>query len=135
MTSSSIAAFPARSPIPFDRALHLPRAGGDRGERVGRRQAEIIVAVGAQHDAVGARHPGQHGAEHLAVLGRHGVADRVGQVHRPGALLDRRLHHPAEEVGIGAARVLGRELDVVGVLACLPDRRARPLEHVRAGRS
>ena len=41
--------------------------------------------------------------------------------------------HLAEEVGVGAARVLGRELDVVGVLARLPDRRARPGQHVLAG--
>ena len=42
-------------------------------------------------------------------------------------------HDAAEEVGVGAARVLGRELDVVGVLARLADRRARPGEHLLAG--
>ena len=31
-----------------DRALHLTRAGGDRGQRVGDRQAEIVVTVRAE---------------------------------------------------------------------------------------
>ena len=46
-------------------AFHLARAGRDRGQGVGHRQSQIVVAVRAQHDAVRARHPGQHVAEHL----------------------------------------------------------------------
>ena len=40
-----------------DGALHLARARRDRRERVGHGQAQIVVAVGAQHHPVGARDP------------------------------------------------------------------------------
>ena len=43
-----------------DRALDLARAGLDRGQRVGDRQPEIVVAVRRQDDAVA--DPGAHGA-------------------------------------------------------------------------
>ena len=39
-----------------DRALDLPHAGADRGQRVGDGEAEIVVAVRAEDRAVGIRH-------------------------------------------------------------------------------
>ncbi len=90
------------------------------------------MAVGAEGDPVGPGHPRQHVAEHRPVLRGHRVADGVGQVDRGGALLDRGLHHPAEEVGIGPAGVLGGELHVVGVPPRAPDGGAGPLDHLVA---
>ena len=52
-----------------------------------------------------------------AVVRRRGVADRVGNVDRRRAGGDRRLDHLAEEIGLGAGGVLGRELDVVAIAA------------------
>ena len=40
---------------PVDRALHLTRAGGDAGQRVGDRQAEVVVAV-RRDDELAAAH-------------------------------------------------------------------------------
>ncbi len=87
------------------------------------------MAVGAQHYRVAAGHPGPDVAKHRGVLGRHGVTHRVGQIDRGRPLLDGGLDHPAEEVGIGAAGVLGREFHIVGVLAGQADRAPGQLEH------
>ena len=40
-----------------DGALDLPDAGGNRGMRVGDGQAEVVVAMRAEHGAVRVRHP------------------------------------------------------------------------------
>ena len=57
---------------------------------------------------------------------RRGVADRVGDVDRRGAGVDRRLDDLAEEVELGARGVLGRELDVVAVARGPLDARRPP---------
>ena len=88
------------------------------------------MTVTAEHDAVRAGHALAHGAEHGRILGRRGVADGVRQVDRGRAFRDRRLHHAAQEVEVGAARVLGRELHVVGEVAGAAHGRARHLQAV-----
>ena len=49
------------------------------------------------------------------VLLGDGVADGVGDVERGGSGVDGDLEHLAHEVEVGPGRVLGGELDVVGV--------------------
>src|SRR2546421_12282474 len=51
-----------------DGAFDLPGPGLDRGERVGHREPEVVMAVRAEHDAVGVRNTLVHGAEHRSVL-------------------------------------------------------------------
>src|SRR6185312_10025862 len=48
-------------------------------------------------------------------------------------LPNRGFDDPAEKVGVGAAGILGRELDVVGVAARLPDGGAGALENLVPG--
>ena len=102
-------------PDAVDGALHLAHPGPHRGQRVGHRQAEVVVAVRAEDDAPGAAHPAAHLGEELLDLLRRAVADRVGQVDggRPGG--DGGLDDPAQEADVAAGRVLGRELHVVRV--------------------
>ena len=52
--------------------------------------------------------------QELGVLGRERVADRVGQVDRRGAGRDRLAADSSQEDRVGARRVLGRELHLVG---------------------
>ena len=51
----------------------------------------------------------------------HTEADRVWGVKGGGARLDHRLHHFAEEVDVGAAGVLGGELDIFTKGTCQLD--------------
>ena len=98
-----------------DRAFDLPGPGLDGRQAVGHGQAEIVVAVDADHGLVDVRHAIAESADDVAHVGRRGVADRVGNVDRGGAGVDGRLDHLAEEIGFGARGVLGRELDVRAV--------------------
>ena len=100
-----------------DRAFDLARAGANGRERVGDREAEIVVVVGGEDHAFGAGHAGaEHGEDACHVLGQR-VADGVRDVDRGGAASDRDFDAAAQEVGLGAAAVLGRPFDVVGVTA------------------
>jgi hypothetical protein len=103
-------------PLPdaVDRALHLPGAGLDGGQRVGDGQAQVVVAVGADHVVAGDPFPDRPDA--LRPLARHGEADRVGDVEGAGTTVDGGLEDVAHEVEVGPGGVLGAELDVVGVL-------------------
>ena len=71
-------------------------------------------------------------AEHLRVLVGHRVADGVGHVDGGGALVDRDLDDLGHELHVGARAVLGRELDVVGVLLGVRHGGARLALHVLA---
>ena len=97
-----------------DGALDLPRAGDHGGEAVGHRHAEIVVAVHREADLVDAAHVLAQVAEQLGEFIRHGVADRVRNVHRGGAGLDDGFDHLREEIELGARGVFGRELHVFG---------------------
>ena len=98
-----------------DRALDLPRAAGERGQRVGDREAEIVVAVRAQRHLVRRSARGRSGREERADFVGRRVADGVGQVDRLAPGRDHRLDDAAQEVRIAARRVLRRKLHVVGV--------------------
>jgi hypothetical protein len=115
-----------------DRALHLPGTGGQAGERVGDRQPEIVVAVDGQHDVAQIRDRLVQTGQEIGVLQRHRVANRVGDVDRRRALVDRGLAHLGGEFELGAGRVHRRELDVIDVLLGVRDGGAGLPEHVLA---
>ncbi len=101
-------------PQPVDAHLDLAGAGLHAGQRVGRGQPQVVVAVG-RGDVVAldlAADVLDQGAE----VPRDAVADGVGDVQRGGAGVDRGLQHLEHEVQRGAGGVLGAELDVAGVL-------------------
>ena len=115
-----------------DGALDLTRAALDRRQRVGDRQAEVVVAVRAEDDlsAFGTRSRIVR-KKSRDLIGRR-VADRVRQVDGRRAHLDHRFDDAAEEVEVAARRVLGRELHVVRVLPRVADRVDRRLEALLA---
>ena len=90
---------------PVHRALDLAGAVGHTGERVRDREAEVVVAV--RRDDEVAAHGVDHVADQLPVVLGNREADRVGDVERRGAVVDRDLADLAHEVGIGAVAVLG----------------------------
>ena len=105
-----------------DRDLDLAGAGLDRGERVRRREAQVVVAVDGDHGAVA--DPVLDPADERAELGGDRVADGVRDVERRGAGLGHGLVDVEQEVVLGPRGVLGRELDL-GVAA---QRLAGPLD-------
>ncbi len=82
---------------------------------------------------VGVRHPFAHGAEHLPVFGRRRVADRIGQVYRGGARLDRPFDTPAEVVDRCTGRVHGRPFHVLHEVAGLSHSLEDDLQHFVLG--
>ena len=90
------------------------------------------MAVGGEDDILDARNAGKDVAEHLRVVLREAVADRVGQVQGGCAGLDRNLANLAQEIAIGAGGVLGRELDVVAVALGQRDHRGDLFERLLA---
>ncbi len=113
-----------------DRHLDLARAVLDAGQRVGRGQTQVVVAVARDDHVLAARRVLTDVADQLAVLLRHGVADGVGDVERGRAGLDGHGQHLVEEAGIAAAGVLGAELDVGAQSAGIAHHLAHPLHHL-----
>ena len=113
-----------------DRDLDLARPGLDGGERVGRGEAEVVVAVDGDRrvppDEV------DDAADEGPELGRDRVADGVGDVDRGGPGADDRLVDLEEELGVGPGGVLGRELDL-GVAAELLAAVADPADGLGEG--
>ena len=116
---------------PVDRAFDLARTGLDRGQRVRRRHAEVVVAMRREDDRVGARHAFAQHRDEGRGFARRGIAHRVGDVDRARPRLDRGLDHAAEEIMLGPRRVHRRPLHVVaqvaGVRHRLVDARDHPL--------
>ena len=93
---------------------------------------EVVVAMRAPDDVVGARDVLAHVREHPAVLLGNRVAGGVGQVDDGGAGANHLGAHLNHEVPIAARRVLARELDVVEMLLRVRDRPGRRVEDVLA---
>ena len=98
-----------------DRAFDLSGAVFDAGQAVGHGQSQIVVAVDADHGLVDVRHAFAQRANHVAHMGRRGVADGVGNVDRRGAGVDGGFDHLAQKIDFGAGGILGRELDIVAI--------------------
>ncbi len=82
-----------------DRHLDLAGAGLDRGERVGRRQAQVVVAMDADRGLVADER--DDALDERPELRRDGVADRVRDVDRRGTGLDDRLVDLEQVVDVG----------------------------------
>ena len=119
-----------------DRDLHLPGTRLDGSQRVGRREAQVVVAVDADGRLV--PHPLPDAPDQRAELGRSCVAHGVRDVHGGGAGLDHGLVDVQQVVHLGPRRVLGRELDLRVAAHRLPrpgDPAAGPRRGPRRGTS
>ena len=114
----------------IDGAFHLARAIHHRGQRVGRGQAEIVVAMHREHGLVRIGNALAQVVNQGAELGGDVVAHGIGNVHRGRPGLDHRLQHPAQETQIRTPGILRRELHVVGILARLFHRTHRLFQHL-----
>ena len=99
------------------RALYLPRAGGDAGERIGDREPEIVVAVNRNDRVADVGNAIDDGAHKSAELLGRRIADGVGNVKNARSGGDCGLGGAAEKIDVGARGVFGRELDVAAFVA------------------
>ena len=98
-----------------NRALNLPRAGTDSGQRVGSGQTKVVVAVDRDHHVVRAGNVLQDALDEARKLVGNRVADGIGNVDRGRAGLDHFTQHSPHEINIGAGRIHRRELDVTDI--------------------
>ncbi len=116
-----------------DRAFHLPcAADGDAGQRVGHRHAQVVVAMHRPHRLVAVGDALAQVADELPVQLGDRISDGVGDVQRGRAFGYGRFEHAAQEVGVGAVAVLGRELDICAQVARKAHRQPRLLQDLLA---
>ncbi len=101
---------------PVDRALDAARAVAHGRQRVGHGQAQVVVAMDMDDRLADVRHVLHQVRDQPAELDRHGVAHRVGNVHRLRAGIDHGLADLRQEIRLRAGGVLRAELHVVTVL-------------------
>src|SRR6204780_5216661 len=102
-----------------DGAFDLAGAGGYRGQRIGDREAKIVVAMRAQHYLRMARQCAARGSENLAIFLGRGVADGVREVDDIRASFGGGSNDFDQEVAIGAAGGFRGKLHVFAVLAAV----------------
>ena len=98
-----------------DRYLGLSGAVENGAQRVGRRHAQIVVAVGGDDRTVDVGDVFDQIADLRSVLLRQAVARRVGDVDHRGAGRNGRFDHAGEVFGFGPAGVFGVELHVFDI--------------------
>ena len=91
------------------------------------------MAMGREGGEVAVGDAGDHVAEHRAIGFGGRIADRIGQVDRAGARGDRDLDRAAEEIRLGAGRILGRPFDVRAQVARQPHGALDRLEDLLGG--
>ena len=129
MTTSSVAALPARSPSPLKQVSTRSAPCMRRGQRVGNGQPKIVVAVG------GDTHTGElaaHLLHQLAELPGQGEANGIAERHEAHAFPHDCFDHLEDEIVLGAGGVLEREVHVRRVLPAARYARARQFQHLRA---
>ena len=114
----------------IDRDLHLASTGLDRGQGIGRGQAQVVVAV--DRHGRGAADSFDDPFDQPPELGRDGVADRVRDVDRRGSGRDDRLVDVEQVLEVRPRRVLGRELDL-GIPAQLAPAVGHPADRLAKG--
>ena len=97
----------------IDRAFDLTCPAGDCGQCIGRRHAQIIVAMGGKDHIIGAWHGLDQAFDQIGTLDRGGVADGIGDVDRRRACLDRDFNHAAQVIPFRACGIHRRPLHIV----------------------
>ncbi len=118
-----------------DRALHLPRPGLDRRQRVCHGQAEIVVAVDADHGSVDIGYLLEEGRDKIMKFEGGGVAHCVGDINRRRSGGDSCLDNAAEKVMVAAKGILGGEFDIGEVTAGVLHRRRCRLKNLFAAQA
>ncbi len=113
-----------------DGALNLAGPHLHRADGVGHREPQIIVAVDRDDRLVDVGYPVEQGVDDAGELGRYRVAHGIRDIDGAGPRLDGGLHHAAEVIDGGAARILAGELHIIGVAQGVLDGADPHLQHI-----
>ena len=111
-----------------DRHLGLPGPVEYAAQRVGRRHAQVVVAVGRNNRPVDVGDVFGQIADSGAVLLGQAVARRVGYIDHGGSGGNGRLDDPGEVFDVGTSGILGVELDVIDETAGITHRLDGPFD-------
>ena len=106
----------------IDRALDLACPFEHRSQTIPHGEAKVVVAMDGDHRLRTIWHLLANAANEPPEFLWHRIADRIGNIDRPGSCGNHRLDHFIEIGGIGTAGIHGRELHIVHVAP-------RPLHH------
>ena len=104
-----------------DGTFDLPGAGADGGDGVGDTEAEVVVAVHADHSLVYVGDVVEDTGDEVVELLWGGVADGVGNVDSTGTGIDDGFEDTVKVVPVGAGGVHGGEFDIAEVARCPAD--------------
>ena len=105
-------------PDAVDGALHLAGTRLDRAQRVGDREAQIVVAMDRDDRLVDIGHAVLDHTDQIRELLGIGIADRVRDVDRGSTCGNRTFDAATKEVRLGPRAVLAGPLDIVHVISC-----------------
>ena len=101
-----------------DRAFDLAGAAADAGDGIGRRQAEVIVAMAGDDGLIDIVDVVDEEGDLFAVLVREAVAGGIGDIDDGGAGGDDGFDHAGQVFVVGAAGVFGIEFHVIDEVLC-----------------
>ena len=105
-----------------DRALDAPGTRGQRGQRVGHGEAQVVVAVHGEQRLLAAARLAHHATHQLPKLIGQAVPGGVGDVDDVGPGRDHRLHRLDQIIRVGAACIFRRVLHVLAQRPRVRDR-------------
>src|SRR2546425_1902361 len=91
--------------------IYLPRAGLFSGDRIRYSQAQVVVAMYADHGAI-AQDLDDAANDSAIFVGRR-EPDRVRNIHSPRASGDHGLRNLLQKIGLGAGAVFSRKLYII----------------------
>ena len=121
MTTSSMAVLPARLADAVDRALDLPDAVFQGGQRIGDGNTEIVVTVNGNDNILEALHLVEQISNQCAELLGQGITHRVRNVDRRRSRGDHRFDHIAEVIPVRPRGIHRGKLDVGRVAPGMSD--------------
>ena len=118
--------FQGRVPGPLtqaiDGALHLTGTVGDRSQRVGHGQAQVVVAMHREHGFIGIGNAFHQLADGFTILMGHGITHCVRDIDGAGTGINGSLNHAAQKIQFRSAGILTGELHIITAAAGALDR-------------
>ena len=111
---------------PFANAVHghfhLPRPVHNTGQRVGRCQTQIVMAVNRNHGLINVGHTIVDVFDLFAVLTRQAIARRIGNIDNRCPGLNNGFGQATQEIKVGATGIFGVKFNIINIIPGVFDR-------------